>query len=274
MAPWVNSKTNFTPQGEIGTIARWLPPLPVARGSCSLLDLEFSGSASELEAMNLWGPIGKLHRNGSAFYLKLAERFRDNAVVSQAWAAMAEDLDVQAGNLKALSPVFWKTLESKEKGLVEAITAVQESASPKTLQPTDWTLHRCLERTLEFEEQSSLKIYAPVIYYLRGQTGRALDFYVTVHAHLTRLARLIQPFSGDPALGRRCLELLERFEKEAQVPKPVAPPPPVRTKRAKLRKARPTRPAAKRLQRPAKRKRQRSESLVSDLKLRRRRARH
>ena len=99
--------------------------------------------------MNLWGPLGKLHSSGSGFYLKLAERFRGNPVVSQTWAAMARDLDDQAAELKALSPTFWKHLEGSETGWREAVESVEAAADARTLEPGNWTLHRCLERTLE-----------------------------------------------------------------------------------------------------------------------------
>jgi len=225
--------------------------------------------------MNLWGPLGKLHKSGSGFYLKLAQRFSGNAVVSQTWAAMAQDLDDQAAELQALSPAFWRHLERSEAGWREAVAAVEAAADFRTFEPADWSLHRCLERTLELEEQSSLRVYAPLIYHLRGQTGRALDFYVTVHAHLTRLAGLIQPFAGDPRLTRRCLELLERFEKEAQIPKaPLKTSPRDRARRGTLQRTRAVHAAEACPKRPAGRSHQRTEPRVGKIKLVRRRARH
>src|SRR5262245_48547958 len=245
--------------------------------------------------MNLWGPLGKLQRTGASFYLRLADRFQENTVIRETWTAMSQDLDVQAASLKALHPTFWKQLEKQEKEILEAIAATPPVASNHGLDPAEWTLHRSFERTLDFEEHSSLTVYAPVIFYLRQQTGRALDFYVMVHAHLTRLARLIQPISGDPVLIQRCINLLEQFEKEAQGPKSAIVQPLRRAEKkvaAKGRRAaaarKPAQPAERsrtsgrksaarklpaRHKIAAKRPHKHAKSIVKNLKLARRRAR-
>src|SRR5207249_9011641 len=49
-------------------------------------------------------------------------------------------------------------------------------------------------------------------------TDQALDFYILVNAHLTRLARLIGSTSGDPVLIKRCSDLVLQFERATQVP--------------------------------------------------------
>ena len=72
---------------------------------------------------------------------------------------------------------------------------------------------------LDIEEPMILKVYAPLIRRLRAEwTERALDFYVMVKAHIARLARVVQAYSGDPALSQRCAILFHDFEKEVQEP--------------------------------------------------------
>ena len=232
--------------------------------------------------MNLWGPLARLQTKGAEFYLKLADRFSGSEVVRDTWTAMARDLADQAASLKALRPSFWKLLQKEEKTLLEAIHQIAPPAPSGSFDPAAWTLHTSFERTLDFEEQLSLKVYSPIIYHLRIETVRTLDFYVIVHAHLTRMARLIEPFSGDPFLIQRCLALVERFEKEAQGPEPE--PLVVAKKRAKVaarrarpahgrvparlvaRSARPKKMIARRAHKPAK-------PLVKNIKLARRRVR-
>jgi hypothetical protein len=214
--------------------------------------------------MNLWGPLGRVQRSGARFYLKLAERFRENTVVRETWEAMARDLDEQAESLKGIRPAVWVALQKEEKTLLAAVEEIEAVPRAKSSNPQDWTLHTCLIRTLDFEELIALKLYAPLIYRLRSQSGRALDFYVIVNAHLTRLARLIQPFSGDPVAIQRCADLFQRFEKEAQGP----PPQPVVLKKKAKRVAAATRvKAAKRVQAKPKRAHGRGKLLVKNLKL-------
>jgi len=196
--------------------------------------------------MKLWSPIAKLQRRGAGLYLRLAERFAGNAVIRDTWTAMASDLDQQTSSLKSLRPAFWKLLEKQEKELLQGISESAPPAANDPLDPADWTLQASFARTLDFEERFTLKVYAPIVYRMREQSGGPLDFYVIVHAHLTRLARLIQPFSGDPVLTQRCLNLVHQFEKEAQGPEPEIP---FLRKKEKKATARRQRPAA----RPARR---------------------
>jgi hypothetical protein len=207
--------------------------------------------------MKLWSPIAKLQHSGAGLYLRLAERFAGNALIRDTWTAMASDLDQQILSLKSLRPSFWKLLEKQEKELLQAISEIAPPSPSGTLDPVDWTLHASFARTLDFEERFALKVYAPIVYRLREQTGGPLDFYVIVHAHLTRLARLIQPFSGDPVLIQRCLTLIQQFEKEAQGPEPEIPFLRVKGKK-KVAARRPrtaARPARRAAPRPAPRRR-------------------
>jgi hypothetical protein len=45
-----------------------------------------------------------------------------------------------------------------------------------------------------------------------------LDFYIVVKAHLARIARVIQAYSGDPLILQRSNMLLQQFEKDVQAP--------------------------------------------------------
>src|SRR5262245_25978932 len=212
--------------------------------------------------MKLWSPIAKLQHSGAGLYLRLAERFAGNAVIRDTWTAMASDLDQQTLSLKSLRPAFWKLLEKQEKELLQAISEIAAPASNGPLDPIDWTLQASFTRTLDFEERFALKVYAPIVYRLREQSSGPLDFYVIVHAHLTRLSRLIQPFSGDPVLIQRCLNLVQQFEKEAQGPKPEIPLLRAKgKKKAAARRQRPvSRPARRVTARPAPKRRAQARS--------------
>jgi hypothetical protein len=185
--------------------------------------------------MNLRASLAKVQNLGARFYLHLAKHFSENALIRETWAAMADDFDRQLSSLRELRPVFWKQLKTEEKTLLTAVRETSgllhaEFASP----PSEWSLQRCFARTLGFEEPIIIRLYAPLLYRLRNVgTDHALDFYITVNAHVTRLTRLIQLFSGDPALIQRCTALLENFEKTAQAPQPQ----PVLAKKQKITKA-------------------------------------
>jgi len=168
--------------------------------------------------MNLRGPLGKLQRGGAGFYSLLAQRFMENELIHDTWTAMATDLLQQQASLKAIRPAFWFHVKAEEKQILQAI---QESLAHTKVTSRNnhsvLTLHDCFERTLQLEEPLVIRVYAPLIRQLRLHwTDRALDFYVIVNAHVTRLAGLIAGFSGDPALIQRCGNLLNQFEMEAQ----------------------------------------------------------
>lgn len=242
--------------------------------------------------MNLWGPLKKLQKRCSSLYLLLAQRFSTNSLIRDSWATMAQDLDQQAASLRALRPSFWKQLKKQEKGLLTAIKQVSSQFEKDRLDhPSEWSLHDCLARTLDFEEPIILQIYAPLIYRLRTQwTERDLGFYVLVNAHVTRLTRLVQPFSGDPTLTQRSIDLLLRFEREVQRPQPEPAAKKKKAKKKARRSRQPARPALKRARKAAVRLRmlakrprplvkrakvlaKRSKPLVKNIKLARRRAR-
>jgi hypothetical protein len=165
--------------------------------------------------LGLRSPLSKLEKAIARFYLQLQLRFEGNSQVSESWAAMGSDLQAQAESLKKLPSSFWQSLKKQEKELVRATGLIlpEEPSKPAG------SLQACLITMLDIEEPMILKVYAPLIRRLRAEwTERALDFYVMVKAHITRLARIIQAYSGDPALSQRCAILFYDFEKEVQEP--------------------------------------------------------
>ena len=159
---------------------------------------------------------------GGRFYLQLAKHFDQNTLIRDTWVEMADDFQNQVSSLKELRPLFWRQLQTEEKTLLTVTKATSdllrtEIATP----PSEWSLQACFTRTLGFEEPIIIKLYAPLLYRLRrAGTDHALDFYIMVNAHVTRLTRLIQLFSGDPALIERCSALFHGFERAAQGPPP------------------------------------------------------
>ena len=185
--------------------------------------------------MNLRASLAKVQGLGTRFYLELAKHFDQNALIRDTWIKMAEDFQNQASSLKELRPLFWRELHTAEKTL---FTVTKETDDLLRTQlstlPLEWSLQVCFTRTLGFEEPIIIKVYGPLLHRLRkAGTDHALDFYIMVNAHVTRLTRLIQSFSGDPVLIERCSALLHGFEKAAHGP----PPEPVTLTKTRHKKA-------------------------------------
>lgn len=237
--------------------------------------------------MSLKSAIGKVQNSGGQFYLKLAHSFEENPLIRETWAAMAHDLEIQAASLDGLQPRFWKMLKSEEATLVGAI---REGIPVRSLDKNeDRSLHNCFALTLDFEQPLILRAYVPLIRLLRTEwSNRALDFYIIVKSHVTRISRMIQPFSMDPMLLQRAQNLQESFEFEVQRPliREMAASTGARQEKKKKhtvtaaarkpskahagsRKAQRARPLSERVQRLAKH----SKPLVRKLELARRRAR-
>jgi hypothetical protein len=222
--------------------------------------------------------LSKLQRAAAKLYAQLRERFGGNTLVSEMWAAMANDLQVQVDSLKRLPPSFWQSLKTQEKELarVEDMIVPLDAGKPAV------SLQSCLALILALEEPIILGIYPSLIRRLRTHwTDLALDFYVMVKAHLARIGRLIQLFSGDPALVQRYAVLLQDFEKEVQEPVEVAAIP-ARSKQKQTRSARHTRktvgsrPRVAAEERPARsldKIANRAKPLVKKIEISRRRAR-
>ncbi len=167
--------------------------------------------------MNLFGPITELQNTVVKLYLKLEHRFKENGLIRDLWSAMAHDISQQINSLKALPPSFWNQLKKDQDGLLETIIKkAQQQVDEKT---EDLALRNCFELALSLEEPTILKIYVPIIRSLRkNSTNPALDFYIMVKAHLARITRETESFSGDPIIIQRSNSLLQSFEKEIQEP--------------------------------------------------------
>ncbi len=188
--------------------------------------------------MSLRGVIARLQKAGADLYLSLAQQFSANDLIRETWISWSQDLQHQAASLEALSRLFWKCFEDAEKSMLESIDSRQIVRNVQ--QPLENHLNVSFERVLEYEEPLILKVYVPLIRRLRvSSTNQALDFYITVKAHVAKLPQVIQPFTGDPALVRRAIDLQINFEKEVQMPEKVTPPvaKPVWAKKSRSRRS-------------------------------------
>jgi hypothetical protein len=230
--------------------------------------------------MNLHGSITELQNAIVQLYHKLQQRFIENRMISELWSAMANDISQQVSSLNVLPSSFWNRLKNERDGLVKAVgSGVHPQFSEKA---ADLSLRSCIELSLHIEEPIILKTYVPIIRSMReNQANQSLDFYIMVKAHLARIARITQSFSGDPLVIQRSNLLLQSFEKEVQEPQATAArklPAAVYhiSSASKIKhKAKPTRPIAKRISRPlAKRSLSRpgrTKPLVKKVEIRRRR---
>gem|GEM_PF-997189 len=160
----------------------------------------------------------RLQKKQARFYFDISERFKENSLVSEKWRAIGTGLERQAEVLKALPLSFWKALDRREaRSLLKAVEAALDSGRAGILEQDP--LRQCFIKCLDFEEPVIPEIYAPILRNLKAHwTDQALDWYVLVRSHLTRLIQLIEPFCGEPALARRCALLVERFEQALQQP--------------------------------------------------------
>jgi hypothetical protein len=233
--------------------------------------------------MNLHGSITELQHAVAQLYHKLEQRFIENKMISELWGAMAYDISHQISSLTALPPSFWNRLKHELNGLNEAIAS--SSRVQITHRDSDYSLKSCIELSLCIEEPIILKAYVPIIRSLReNQANQSLDFYIMVKAHLARITRVTQAYSGDPLIIQRSSLLLRNFEKEVQEPQvhstrkvANAVHHVVSKSRSGKQEAKPTRKAAKLKVHPlAKRSLNRpgrAKPLVDKVEIRRRRAR-
>jgi hypothetical protein len=167
--------------------------------------------------MNLHGSITEIQNTIAHQYLQLEHRFKENRIIRELWLAMANDVSLQISSSKALSPSFWTHLKNDPDRSLEA--AIQDASHQSIEKIEDLPLRGYFEFMLKLEEPIILKIYAPIIRSLReNYTNKALDFYIMVKAHLARIVRVTQSFSGDPLVIYRANLLLQNFEKEVQEP--------------------------------------------------------
>lgn len=214
--------------------------------------------------MNLRGSITDLQKRVSQLYLKIGQRFSENSLIRELWSAMEHDLSQQLHSLNALPAFFWNQLIKRQDGLMESIGSAKKFQIDDNKE--DLSLRSCFEQSLSVEEPMILKIYIPIIRSLRDNwTDQALDFYIMVKAHLARILRVTQAFSGDPLIIQRSNMLLQNFEKEVQGPRP-APPKPAAA-RAKAKGSHPV-PAKKKAETRRPRAPKRARSLVKRVKMR------
>jgi hypothetical protein len=180
--------------------------------------------------MNLQGSIIEHQNSISQVYRKIEERFLENSIIRELWNNMAMDISKQISSLKSLPPSFWNQFKKNQDSQLESLNGILGQQSPEIA--GDLSLKDGLTLTLQIEETIILNIYAPIIRNLRGNwTKTALDFYIIVKAHVARIVRVIESFSGDSVLIQRAHVLFHQFEKEAQersiiplVKKPVVAP--------------------------------------------------
>jgi hypothetical protein len=227
--------------------------------------------------MNLHGSITELQNRIVGLYVKLEQRFTENRVISELWRAMASDVSQQVQSLNGLSAHFWSELK-KDHRFSEVVNAIGVHASENM---EDFSLQGCFQNALSLEEPVILKIYGPILRKLRENwSDQALDFYIVVKAHLARIARVMQAYSGDPLTLQRSNLLLQQFEKDVQAPQAGLSEETDRKKPAREMKCEPKpkkdserdHPLNKHAAKHAKTHRERS-PMVEKMNLRRRRAR-
>ncbi len=237
--------------------------------------------------MSLKGAFAKIQNSGGQFYLKLAQSFNENPLIRDTWAAMAQDLELQAASLNRLQPRLWKMLRTEEEALLALLK--DRSILQSLGNNEDRSLHSCFTHSLDFEEPLILGAYVRLIRLLRTEmSDQAIDFYIIVKSHIARISRMIQPFSVDPTLLQRAQNLQQHFEfgvqsppaKQAEAQKQVqhkkkrklsrAPETrKSRNTRVESRAAKRTHPLSERVQRIAKR----AKPLVRKMEIQRRRVR-
>lgn len=167
--------------------------------------------------MNLAGSLAKTQESAARYYLQFAEFFKDNKMIRDTWTAMSQDFMQQAGCVRRLPQSFWNHWKDDAGHILEGVS------EPGCKPSNDQSLHHCLRIVLDFEEPLILKSYVPLIRRLRAHwTEHSLDFYIIVKAHVARLTRIVDQFSGDPTLIQRATDLLDRFEREVQAPRSLA----------------------------------------------------
>jgi hypothetical protein len=167
--------------------------------------------------MSLYGSIREVQNTTEKFYLNLEQRFSENKLVKKLWSQMAQDISQQIASLHDLPQSFWAQLKKDQDELLKTI---QTGIKPQNIENAlGLSLSGCIESAIHSEEAIILKIYVPLIRNLRKDwTGQALDFYIMVKAHIVRIKRVAEAFSGDPVVWQYSSLLFQSFEKEVQEP--------------------------------------------------------
>jgi hypothetical protein len=173
--------------------------------------------------MNLLGSTTEIQNTLAQLYLKFEQRFSENVLIRDLWSGMAHDILQQMASLKSFPSSFWIQLSKDQDRRMEA--DIQSAKLQITEKPEVLPLKQCFETALQFEEPTIMKIYVPIIRSLRRNwTNTALDFYIMVKAHLARITRVFESFSGDPLAIQRSNLLQQSFEKEVQTPREIVRP--------------------------------------------------
>ena len=190
----------------------------------------FSTVVERERPMNLLGSIKENQNTIVQLYLKLEHRFSENTLIRGLWNTMAHDVSQQINSLNALPQSFWNQLkQDRDNPPIEAAEVIRHQDVGNE---EDKSLRSCFESALRLEEPTILKVYVPLIRRLRENlTAPALDFYIMVKAHLARIVRVTESFSGDPLIIQRSSQLLQTFEKEVQEPSHVEVVVPARKKK-------------------------------------------
>jgi hypothetical protein len=165
--------------------------------------------------MNLQGSIVEHQNSIAQIYRKLEDRFLENSIIRALWNNMALDISKQINSLNALQPSFWNQYK---KDLDNQFGPTANGSNKQSHEINEiMSLKDCFNLTLQIEETIILTVYAPIIRNLRGNwTNTALDFYIIVKAHVSRIVGVIESFSGDSVLIQKARLLLFKFEKEVQ----------------------------------------------------------
>ncbi len=167
--------------------------------------------------MSLYGSIKEVQSTIEKFYLNLEQRFNENKLIMELWNQMAQDVSLQIQSLHELPKSFWTRLQKDQNELMKTIKADIKPQNHEI--EKDISLSECIEKAIQSEEAVILKIYVPIIRNLRKNwTGQALDFYIMVKAHIVRIKRVAEAFSGDPIVMQHSALLFQGFEKEIQEP--------------------------------------------------------
>ncbi len=166
--------------------------------------------------MSLYNSIKGIQKNFEKIYLVIEKRFSGNIAIKDLWSNMARDVSQQIESLQELPRSFWIHLKKEQETLLKSI---KTEVKLQDFDNEDLSLSECIEYAIRSEEAMILKIYVPLIRNLRKNwSGRELDFYIMVKAHIVRFRRVAESFSGDPAVQKQAMLLLQKFEKEVQEP--------------------------------------------------------
>ncbi|HSW39264.1 MAG TPA: hypothetical protein VLL97_07210 [Acidobacteriota bacterium] len=179
------------------------------------------------------------HQNSAyQLYLKLEHRFTENNIIRGQWNAMANDIFLQIESLKAFPQSFWNQIKTDNELLPENNGDKAKTRSLDVDVNDGTSLRRSFEIVLQIEEPMIASIYTPLIRSLRKNwTDAAIDFYILVKAHIVRIVRITESFSGDPHVIQRANLLMHSFEKEVQEPIIVPAPVPTTVKKTDPRRS-------------------------------------